>query len=97
MDNFFDLFEEIDLEHIDKILIGEDEKDKFFKIYRKLKESVKLKHIAEVVKKIKSRIYLDQIGRGRPTIRSVSAQNARNNAPISTATRSHTVAAAGGN
>ena len=28
MDNFFDLFEEIDLENIDKILIGEDEKDK---------------------------------------------------------------------
>ena len=32
MDNFFDLFEEIDLANIDKILIGEDEKDKVFTI-----------------------------------------------------------------
>ena len=62
-----------------------------------MKESVKLQQIAGEVKKIKRRFLLDQIGRGRPTTRSVSAQNARNNAPISTATRSHTVAAAGGN
>ena len=34
---------------------------------------------------------------GRPTTRSVSAQNGRNNAPTSTVTRSSSIAAAGGN
>ena len=40
MDNFFDLFKKTDLENINRILITENEKDKVFKIYKNLKDSI---------------------------------------------------------
>jgi hypothetical protein len=40
MDTFFDLINETDLENINKILITENEKDKVFKIYKNLKDSI---------------------------------------------------------
>jgi hypothetical protein len=42
MDTFFDLFNKTDLENINKILFTENEKDKEFKIYKNLKDSIYL-------------------------------------------------------
>ena len=50
MDTFFDLFNKTDLENINKILITENEKDKVFKIYKNLKDSIYLAQIAEEIK-----------------------------------------------
>ncbi len=48
MDTFFDLFNKTDLENINKILITE--KDKVFKIYKDLKDSI---YLAQLQKKSK--------------------------------------------
>ena len=36
MDNFFDLFDEIDLQNIDRILINPDEQNKIQNLYKNL-------------------------------------------------------------
>ena len=99
MDTFFDLFNKTDLENINKILITENEKDKVFKIYKNLKDSIYLAQIAEEIKNIKRRYLINQIGGARPNTRSVSAQNQVLNAPVSSGTRSRSSAAeaSGGN
>jgi len=86
MDTFFDLFNKTDLENINKILITENEKDKVFKIYKNLKDSIYLAQIAEEIKNIKRRYLINQIGGARPNTRSVSAQNQVLNAPVSSGT-----------
>ncbi len=50
--------------------------------------------IAEEIKNIKRRYLINQIGGARPNTRSVSAQNQVSNAPVSSGTRSHSLAAA---
>jgi hypothetical protein len=100
MDTFFDLFNKTDLENIYNILITENEKDKVFKIYKDLKDSIYLAQIAEEIKNIKRRFLINQIGGARPNTRSVSAQNQVLNTPVSSGTRSRSSAAAaasGGN
>ncbi len=90
MESFFDLFNKTDLENINK---SENEKDKKFKIYKNLKDSVYLAQIAEEIKNIKRRYLINQIGGARPNTRSVSAQNQVSNAPVSSGTRSRSSAA----
>ncbi len=99
MDTFFDLFNKTDLENMNKILITENEKDKVFKIYKKLKDSIYLAQIAEEIKNFKRRNIINQIGGARPNTSSVLAQNQVLNAPVSSSTRSRSSAAAasGGN
>jgi hypothetical protein len=100
MDTFFDLFNKTDLENINNILITENEKDKEFKIYKDLKDSIYLAQIAEEIKNIKRRYLINQIGGARPNTRSVSAQNQVLKTPVSSGTRSRSSAAeaaSGGN
>jgi hypothetical protein len=59
MDTFFDLFNKTDLENTNKILITENEKDKVFKIYKNLKDSIYLAQIAEEIKSIKRRFLIN--------------------------------------
>ncbi len=66
MDTFFDLFNKTDLENINKILITENEKDKVFKIYKNLKDSIYFAQIAEEIKNIMRRYLINQIGGARP-------------------------------
>ncbi len=93
MDTFFDLFNKKDLENINNILITENKKDKVFKIYKNVKDSIYLAQIAEEIKNIKRPYLIDQIGGARPNTRSVSAQNQVLNAPVSFGTRSRSSAA----
>ena len=55
MDNFFDLFDEIDLQNIDKILINPDEQNKIQNLYKNLKNSANLPYVAAQVRQIKDR------------------------------------------
>jgi hypothetical protein len=93
MDTFFDLFNKTDLENINKILITENEKDKVFKKYKDLKDSIYLAEIAEEIKNIKRRYLVNQFRGQRPNTRSLSAQNQVSNAPVSSGNRSLSSAA----
>ena len=55
MYNFFDLFDEIDLQNIDKILINPDEQNKIQNLYKNLKNSANLPRVAAQVRQIKDR------------------------------------------
>ena len=55
MDRFFDLFENVDLVNIDKILLTKNDKDKVYNLFKNLKESINLCQVAYEVKNIKNR------------------------------------------
>jgi len=55
MDRFFDLFENVDLVNIDKILLTKNDKDKVYNLFKNLKESINLCQVADEVKNIKNR------------------------------------------
>jgi len=61
MDSFFDLFDEIDLAHINEILINPEENKKVYNIYKNLKESANLAIVASQVCEIKKR-FVEQTG-----------------------------------
>ena len=55
METFFDLFDKIDLENINKILLTADDSNKIYKLYKNLKKSGNLSIVAEQVRNIKGR------------------------------------------